>query len=457
LRRALLTIRTDQEQIRLAKTIFIAIITLAHAAAAADAPPSGEAVPVAGAPFRAQLQSLSADGMAVWKQEPGETRRLPLADLCWWGRFAESPAQSQILLVDGSLIVADVVSLDKQQLTIDWRLAGELKLPLEWVGGILLAPPVDRQQADRLRFQLLSNNSRKLESKASATGQPDNSEARSDSDRLVLFNGDELSGEIVTMSDSAVKIRTAAGETSIAKEKIAAIALDPSLAAKPDTKQPRVWVGFKDGSRVIASAIAVDAGQVKLATTALPKLAVPAAKLVAIQPLDGRAVYLSDLKPADYQHIPFLDLKWPYRNDRNVLGTQLRAGGRLYLKGLGMHSAARLTYDLDQSRGLSPFVESSEQKGTVPFTARTFRAFAAEAAIDDQTAGHGSAMFRVYTDDGSGNWQLKYESPIVRGGAAPLPVSVDLAGAKRLSLLVDSADHGDEQAHADWLNARLLP
>jgi hypothetical protein len=401
----------------------------------ADAPPSGEVVLVSGAPFRAQLQSLSADGMAMWKPEPGETRKLPLADLCWWGNFAEAPSQPQIVLVDGSLIVADVVSLDKQQLTIDWSLAGELKLPLEWVGGILLAPPVDRQQADRLRLQVLSNNSRNPEIKASATGDPDKPEARSDSDRLVLFNGDELSGEIVTMSDSAVKIRTAAGETSVAKEKIAAIALDPSLAAKPDTKQPRVWVGFKDGSRVIASAIAVDAGQAKLTTTALPKLAVPAAKLVAIQPLDGRVVYLSDLKPAGYHHIPFLDLQWPYRNDRNVLGTQLRAGGRLYLKGLGMHSTARLTYDLDKPS----------------------RALAAEVAIDDQTAGCGSALFRVYTDDGSGKWQLKYESSIVRGGAAPLAVSVDLTGAKRLSLLVDFADHGDEQAHADWLNARLLP
>ena len=299
----------------------------------ADATPSGEAVPVSGAPFQAQLQSLSADGMATWKPEQEEPRKLPLADLCWWGNFAEAPPQPQIVLVDGSLIVADVVSLDKQQLTIDWSLVGELKLPLEWVGGILLAPPIDRQQADRLRFQILSNDSRNPEIKASATGQPDTSEARSDSDRLVLFNGDELSGEIVTMSDSAVKIRTAAGETSIAKEKIAAIALDPSLAAKQDAKRQRVWVGFKDGSRLAASALTVDAGQVKLATTALAKLAVPAAKVVAIQPLDGRAIYLSDLKPASYQHIPFLDLKWPYRNDRNVLGSQLRAGGRLYPKG----------------------------------------------------------------------------------------------------------------------------
>ena len=333
------------------------------------------------------------------------------------GQFRRAPAQTQVVLVDGSQIVADVIAIDKQQVTIDWGLGGELKLPLEWVAGILLSPPVDRQQADQLRFQLLS------------------SDTHAQTDCLTLLNGDELSGEIVALADSAVKIRTAAGETSVSKEKIAAIAFDPSLAAKPDTKQPRLWIGLKDGSRLLASALSLDGGQAKIKSAALTQLTVSAAKLVALQPLDGRTVYLSDLKPAEYQHIPFLDLKWPYHTDRNVLGSQLRAGGRLYLKGLGMHTAARLTYDLD----------------------KPYRALAAEAAIDDQTSRQGSAIFRVYTDDGSGKWQLKYESPIVRGGAMLLPISVDIAGAKRLSLLVDFADHGDIQAHADWLNARLLP
>ena len=384
---------------------------------AAEASLYGDVVPVGGAPFRAQLQSITASGMATWKPEHGEPRKLTLADLCCWGSFAEPPTQSQVVLVDGSLIMADVVSVNKQQLTFDWGLVGELKLPLEWVSGVLLSPPVDRQAADRLRFRLLPTDS------------------HAETDRLILLNGDELAGELVAMSDAAVKIRTPAGETTVAKEKIAAIAFDPSLAAKPDPKQPRIWIGFDDGSRLVAAAIVVQGDQAKVTFAAQPPVTVSAAKLVALQPLDGRETYLSDLKPADYQHIPFLDLKWSYRNDRNVLGTQLRAGGRLYLKGLGLHSAARLTYDLD----------------------KPYRTFATDAAIDDQTNGQGSAIFRVYTDDGSGKWQLKYESPTVRGGAAPLPISVDFSGAKRLSLHVDFADHGDIQAHADWLNARLLP
>ena len=105
------------------------------------------------------------------------------------------------------------------------------------------------------------------------------------------------------------------------------------------------------------------------------------------------------------------------------------------LTGLGMHSAARITYNLD----------------------RAYRAFQSELAIDDSTGGRGSATCRIFTDDGSGRWRLKYEGPILRGGQQPVPVNVDLAGAKRLSLLVDFADRGDEQDHVDWLDARLIP
>jgi hypothetical protein len=266
------------------------------------------------------------------------------------------------------------------------------------------------------------------------TSKPDERPA-AESDRLILLNGDELAGEIVGLNEDAVKVKAAAGEISVGKEKIAAVTFNPSLAVKPKAESLRLWLGLSDGSRLAGSALAVEHGNAKLTTLPGQHLTLPLDKIVALQPLGGKARYVSDLKPAKYEPTPFLDLKWPYHADRNVLGSQLREAEGLYLKGLGVHSAARLTYDLD----------------------KPYRRFAAEAAIDQQTAGRGSAVFRVYTDDGSGDWQLKYESPTVRGGAASQPISVDLTGAKRLSLFVDFADHGDEQAHADWLGARLLP
>ena len=74
-------------------------------------------------------------------------------------------------------------------------------------------------------------------------------------------------------------------------------------------------------------------------------------RLAFLQPLGGRAVYLSDVKPADYRQTPFLDLPWPLRDDRNVTGGMLRCHGRLWLKGLGVHSAARLVYAIADSAG----------------------------------------------------------------------------------------------------------
>ena len=145
--------------------------------------------------------------------------------------------------------------------------------------------------------------------------------------------------------------------------------------------------------------------------------------------MGGRVVYLSDLKPASYRHIPYLQLAWPYQADRSVLGGRLRAGGRLYLKGLGMHSPSRITYDLDEP----------------------YRRFEAEVAIDAEAGARGSVVFRVFVDDGGGTWQEQATSEIVRGGEPPVPISVDLTGAKRISLLVDFADRGDELDHADWL------
>ena len=70
---------------------------------------------------------------------------------------------------------------------------------------------------------------------------------------------------------------------------------------------------------------------------------------------------------------------------------------------------------------------------------------------DDQAEGGGSVGFRVFVDG-----QVRYASPVVRGGQAPLPISVDVAGAKRLDLVVDFADRADQVDHADWLDARLV-
>jgi hypothetical protein len=139
------------------------------------------------------------------------------------------------------------------------------------------------------------------------------------------------------------------------------------------------------------------------------------------------------LTPTDYRHVPYLTIEWPFRPDRSVAGGPLFVADARYLKGLGMHSAARLTYALDGK----------------------WRRFEAAAAIDDSAGRRGSVAFGVHLLRG-GQWQAAYASPPVRGGERPIDVSVDLAGADGLTLTVDFADRGDELDHADWLDARLV-
>jgi hypothetical protein len=80
---------------------------------AADGPPWGEAVVIDRVPLKARLQSLDANGMIGWQLPNGEVKKSPLADLGWWGEWAETWPQTQVVLVDGSQIVAEVIAIDK--------------------------------------------------------------------------------------------------------------------------------------------------------------------------------------------------------------------------------------------------------------------------------------------------------------------------------------------------------
>ena len=75
--------------------------------------------------------------------------------------------------------------------------------------------------------------------------------------------------------------------------------------------------------------------------------------------------------------------------------------------------------------------------------------------MDDEASPAGDAVFRVYTGDGEGGWKQAYESPIVRGGDPPLPISVNLQESQAIALIVEYADRGDGKDYANWLNAHF--
>ena len=370
------------------------------------------AVPVDGKPFPGELSAVDAKWQLTFSAD-GKPRILPAAQLVRWGAFAEPTRGPIVALADGGLLAVDtsssaVLRADKESLTVDAKSLARLKLPLEALAGIVFQPPGARQERDLLLDRVLH--------------------AAGNSDRLLLDNGDELTGLLEAIDSEAVKLQAEAGPLRIETPRIIAVIFNPALRQKPKQQPLRAWAGFADGSRLLADRLLVD--ESLTITTSLGHTWKTSPKgLVALQPLGGRATYLSDLKPAEYRHTPWLALLWPFQADRNVTGGRLRCGGRLYLKGLGVHSKAELIYALDGQ----------------------YRRFDAELGIDDSTAGRGSVQFRVHVDG-----QEKFASKTIRGGGTAVPISVDLSGAKRLELIVDFADRADVLDHADWLDARLV-
>ncbi len=392
------------------KTAAISLLALAVSCHVATAAAAGEPVAVLadGRSMPAKLLAADAQGQLTFATS-GTQQTMPAADVVSWGAFAEPSRAPILVLADGGLLPAEVQCIDKEHLTAESDLLGTLKIPLESLAGILFHPPADRPQRDRLLGRITGGGG--------------------DSDRLILDNGDEVTGLVDGLENDSLRITADVGPTDVATRRIAALIFTPTAKQPSAPKAGRAWVGLSDGSRLLAGKLLCSGGSWEITAQSGQTFKAAAADLVALQPLGGRAVYLSDLKPLLYRHVPYLNLAWPYHNDRNVTDGLLRCGGRLYLKGLGVHSAAQLAYALDGG----------------------YRRFQAELGIDDSTGGTGSVEFRIVVDG-----RQRYASGPIRGGAAPVPVSIDLAGAKRLDLFVDFGERGDVQGHADWLDARVV-
>jgi hypothetical protein len=399
----------------------LAVLCLACDALADDLPFAAQLlVPAKGDRASATLISISADGEFQFRIAEAD-RRVQSDELISWGAPAEPRTDRQLVLADGGIIP---VRLNPLPTTADEQLIavsdtfGELKLPLKLLAGVMFHAPIDPQRRDELAARLR------------AAGEEGGTASSKNADRLLLENGDELRGRIVALTETAVQVEAELGALTVEIERVAALAFNPSLRFVDRSNGTRLLVGFRAGTVLSARSVRLTEGrtEVVLADGASP-LATDE-QPVYLQPIGGAIQYLSDLSPAGYRHLPYLGLPFEYQLDINVAGTRLRAGGKIYPKGIGMHSAARLTWQLE----------------------KIYRRFQAELAIDDQTGGRGSVVFRVF----SGAKEI-YKSPVVRGGEAPLPISVDVRDARQLSLVIDFADRADILDHADWLNARLSP
>jgi hypothetical protein len=344
-------------------------------------------------------------------------RSVAAGELVRWGHPVDPKPQTLVLFGDGSQLVASAAWAGRAPIELannEWVLKSDaidaFRLPRSLVRGLVFAesahPAERRQLAERVRA-------------ASGT-----------SDEIWLTNQDRLTGRVSGFGEGTMTLSTPGGDAKLPLSRVEAVAFAGSRAPAG----AKLAVGLRDGSLLRVASMRASEKELELALTSGERLTGSSVgDVVAVQALGSdRFVYLSDLEPAEYRHVPYLSIGWPLARDRNVLGQSLRVRGNRYLKGLGMHSAARVTYRLDGR----------------------WRRFEADVAIDDSAGRRGSVTFGVHVSR-NGQWQAAFASGIERGGGEPKPVSVDVRGADGITLTVDYADRGDELDHADWLDARL--
>ncbi|MDD0857331.1 NPCBM/NEW2 domain-containing protein [Arthrobacter alpinus] len=109
-------------------------------------------------------------------------------------------------------------------------------------------------------------------------------------------------------------------------------------------------------------------------------------------------------------------------------GPALMLDGKVYNKGLGVHAASSIKY----------------------FVGAQCTNFSAVIGIDDFQATRGSVIFKIL-----GDGKELYNSGVLTGSSAALPITIDLKGAKYVDLVVDSnGSNGNDWA--DWADAKFL-
>jgi alpha-galactosidase len=77
--------------------------------------------------------------------------------------------------------------------------------------------------------------------------------------------------------------------------------------------------------------------------------------------------------------------------------------------------------------------------------------FISQVGVDDSAGGQGSIEFIV-----SGDGKVLWQSGVMTGGQAAVPVNVDLTGVKILELRVTDGGDGSSNDHADWADAKII-
>lgn len=335
-----------------------------------------------------------------------------------------APDEVQVDLWSGEEVAGRVTAGDDYALTVRNPLLGEVRIEVDAIAG--------------LRFP------HRLEQVA----EPPDLRPDETGDVVHLSGGDRIACTVARFGVSALTCATASDDDlEVPYERVTAVRLMPTGEA-PDGVRA-LTVVLRDGSRVRGTEPRISSGRIRLRSVSGFEADAALAEVVSVLVESDGFRYLSDLPAPRVEVKPFWDPVagdpaeiYAPRDDRAFSGGLLRAGGRTWLKGLGVFSGTSLTWTLDGSW--------SELRTHV--------------AIDDAAGRLGGAVFVVIVD-GEERWRSDLIVPAAGAATAhgtPGPVDAGRLSVKGATSLTLRVLPGTAEApypiqdEADWLGAMLV-
>ena len=352
------------------------------------------------------LKAIDANGVRVTDPVSNSDRVVPMDEFLQVERQVAGAAEQGkfvLHLAGGDQLAGEPVSIAGEELVWNNPAAGQVRVPMSRVTA--MTKP-GQQPPDR----------------------------RTSEDVVTLSNGDAVRGIIAGIEGGKVSVqRTDSPEPlpvpvdSITRIQFAATAAAPAGAA--DTRSFRVRLA--DGSTLPARAVTFANGQMSVDPGDGKPRPMDVTRVAAIEQVNGPAAWLSGRPPAQSVYVPFFgsSQEYPARVDAAVDGSRdLRFGAKSFRRAIGVHAYSKLTWPLDGK----------------------YAAFRTQYAVDERLA-HADMTVRVKLDD-----KVVHEKQHAGAGMLSPVITVDLAGAKSLTLEVDYGAGTDVQDRLVWLEPALL-
>jgi len=327
-------------------------------------------------------------------------------------------------------------------------------------GGAESAPPnvsIHLRNGDQLKAAILSGDDARLKLKNAALGELDLENHFIDGisfiikdgpvpevieafmkaappkgeDQLLLPKGDTVSGFVEKFSDKDLTFNAGGQSRQFAFDAIAGFRLAP-LKEYQRHADFRATLLFRDGSTVTGKLSGLKDKAIAFESLSGQEWRAEASAVRSIVFQGGKLVYLSDLKPKDVEQKPYvggMPVVYAWRRDQAATGEKLVIAGKPYARGIGVHSYARLSFDLGGQ----------------------YAKLLCDVGLDATAPAAAVCSWKIVADG------KELAAGTAKAGDTPQTVRKEINGMKTLELICDyGADDDDAGDHFDWANARLI-